>query len=154
MRGIGYCRAIETGVAYGWSSLAILDAMASNGDGRLISVDMPYPKMGNEDFVGIVVPDPLRSRWTLIRQPDRPGLEKAIDAFGGRIDFCHYDSDKSWFGRAYAFPMLWEALEPGGVFISDDIQDNLFFAEFAGSKNLPFAVTASEGKFVGLLRKA
>ena len=146
-------RVIETGVAYGWSSLAILDSIARNGGGQLVSLDMPYPKMGNEDFVGIAVSDRLRDRWTIIRQPDRPGLEKAIAAFDGNIDLCHYDSDKSWWGRAYAFPLLWDALVPGGLFISDDIQDNLFFAEFVKSKKLPFAVTMSEGKFVGLMRK-
>jgi len=147
------CRVIETGVAYGWSSLAILAAMECNGGGQLISVDMPYPKMGNEDFVGIVVPQRMRDHWQLIRQPDRPGLENALAAFDGKIDLCHYDSDKSWWGRAYAFPLLWDALTPGGVFVADDIQDNLFFAEFAKSKNLPFSVTMSEGKYVGLIRK-
>lgn len=148
------CRVIETGVAYGWSSLAILAAMENNGGGQLISVDMPYPKMGNEDFVGIVVPERLRDHWKMFRQPDRPGLEKAIAAFDGKIDLCHYDSDKSWWGRGYAFPLLWDALKSGGLFIADDIQDNLFFAEFAKSKNLHFAVTMSEGKYVGLIRKA
>ena len=144
---------IETGVAYGWSSLAILNALSNNSDGRLYSVDMPYPKMGNEAFVGIVVPNRFRSRWTLIREPDRNGLRKAINKSGGQIDLCHYDSDKSWWGRAYAFPLLWDALRSGGLFISDDIQDNLYFAEFVKSKSLPFAVTKSEGKFVGLIRK-
>src|ERR1700733_4663593 len=33
--------AVETGVAYGWSSLAILSAMDRLGGGRLASVDMP-----------------------------------------------------------------------------------------------------------------
>ena len=47
-------RVIETGVAYGWSTLAILAAMEANGRGQLVSVDMPYPKMRNENFVGIV----------------------------------------------------------------------------------------------------
>ena len=51
---------IETGVAYGWSSLAILTAMSRNGLGKLFSIDMPYPKVGNESFVGIVVPDRLK----------------------------------------------------------------------------------------------
>ena len=53
---------------------------------------------------------------------------------GGSIDLCHYDSDKSWWGRAYAF-LLWKALKPGGLFISDDIQDNMFFAEFVKLKS-------------------
>ena len=144
---------IETGVAYGWSSLAILSAMSRNGFGELYSIDMPYPKAGNESFVGIVVPDRLKKRWTLIREPDRCGLEKAINSIGGNIDLCHYDSDKSWWGRAYAFPILWKALKPGGILISDDIQDNMYFAEFVKSKSSPFAVTKSEDKFVGIIRK-
>lgn len=153
VRLIGATRVVETGVAYGWSSLAMLAAMDDIGTGQLVSVDMPYPKMGNEEFVGLVVPERLRSRWAIIRQPDRGGLEKAITAFGGQIDLCHYDSDKSWQGRDYAFPKLWSALRPDGLFICDDIQDNMYFAEFAAEKGVPFAVTEFKGKFVGLIRK-
>jgi len=147
-------RAIETGVAYGWSSLAILAALAENGNGRLVSVDMPYPKMNNEAFVGIVVPDALRANWTLVRLPDRNGLKRAIAEFGGSIDFAHYDSDKSYYGRGFAYPLIWQALVPGGVFISDDIQDNMRFAEFVGEKGVPFAVTECAGRYVGICRKA
>lgn len=153
VRLTGSKRVVETGVAYGWSSLAILSAMAETGGGHLWSVDMPYPKQGNERFVGIVVPEELRSSWTLIREPDRKGLEKAIRAAGGQLDLCHYDSDKSWHGRGYAFPLLWEALAPGGLFISDDIQDNLYFAEFVKEKGLTYSITESDGKYVGLFRK-
>ena len=35
---------IETGVAYGWSSLSILKALYEMGYGKLYSVDMPYPR--------------------------------------------------------------------------------------------------------------
>ena len=45
-------RAIETGVAYGWSASRSLRRSPENG--RLASVDMPYPKMNNEATVGIV----------------------------------------------------------------------------------------------------
>lgn len=147
------CCVVETGVAYGWSSLAILAGMEGKEDGRLVSVDMPYPKMNNEKFIGIVVPEHYKAHWELIREPDRNGLKKAIAQFGGVIDLCHYDSDKSWYGRRYAYPLLWNALVPGGVFISDDIQDNMAFAEFVGKQNVTFAVTESGGKFVGILRK-
>jgi len=147
---------VETGVAYGWSSLAILAAMADSGCAhtkQLISVDMPYPKMGNEAFVGIVVPDNLRRNWVLIREPDRRGLEKALACLKAPLDFCHYDSDKSWRGRKYAYPLLWGALKSGGIFISDDIQDNMAFAEFVEEEKVPFAVTGYEGKFIGICRK-
>lgn len=153
VRLTGARRVVETGVAYGWSSFAILSGMAETEGGHLWSVDMPYPKQGNEKFVGIVVPEELRPRWTLIREPDRKGLEKAIRAAGGTLDLCHYDSDKSWHGRGYAFPLLWEALAPGGVFISDDIQDNMYFAEFVKEKSLTYAITESDGKYVGIFRK-
>lgn len=149
----GARRAVETGVAYGWSSLAILAGMEGRQDALLTSVDMPYPKMNNEAFVGIAVLDRLKPNWSLIREPDRRGLSKAIARHPEGIDLCHYDSDKSWWGRRYAYPMLWKALRPGGVFISDDIQDNMAFAEFVKEVGAPFAVTEYEGKYVGIARK-
>jgi len=149
----GAKRIVETGVAYGWSSLAILAAIEERGDARLVSVDMPYPKMGNEAYVGIVVPERMRNYWTLVRAPDRNGIRRALRLHGGKIDLCHYDSDKSWWGRSFAYPLLWDSLRPGGVFISDDIQDNLYFSEFVAEKGVSFAVTESQGKFVGIARK-
>lgn len=149
----GAKRVVETGVAYGWSSLAILAGLEGRSDARLVSVDMPYPKMNNEDFVGIVVPERLRAPWQLVREPDRNGLVKAIERLGGRVDLCHYDSDKSWFGRQFGYQRMWDALVPGGVFISDDIQDNLAFREFVEAGGLKFAVTGYGNKFVGILIK-
>jgi predicted O-methyltransferase YrrM len=144
---------VETGVAYGWSSLAILAGFEPIESSRLVSVDMPYPKLNNESFVGIAVPGRFRASWQIIREPDRRGLEKAIRLIGGGIDLCHYDSDKSYWGRRYAFPLLWRALGKGGVFISDDIQDNFGFKEFVEDGGLQFAVTEYEGKFIGIARK-
>ncbi len=143
---------IETGVAYGWSSLAALAALRET-DGKLVSVDMPYPKAGNEAFVGVVVPADWRDRWTLVRKPDRNGIKDALALHGGRIDLVHYDSDKSYAGRMYALPLLWNALVPGGLLICDDIQDNFGFRDFAEKLSLPFAITESDGKFVAMLRK-
>ena len=146
-------RVVETGVAYGWSSLALLAGLEMNRDGRLISVDMPYPKMNNESWVGIAVPARFRASWTVVREPDRFGLKKALAAFENTIDLCHYDSDKSVQGRAYAYPLLWNALKAGGIFISDDIQDNLAFRDFVHERAVPFAVTEFQGKYVGIARK-
>jgi hypothetical protein len=120
---------------------------------RHLSVDMPYAKRDNEPFVGIVVPEALRAHWTLVRLPDRNGLKHAIARLGCRIDFCHYDSDKTYYGRSFAYPLMWSALEPGGVFISDDIQDNMRFAEFVTEQGVEFAVTECAGKYVGICRK-
>jgi len=114
---------------------------------------MPYPKMNNEAFVGIVVPERLRGSREIIREPDRPGIKKAIARAGGIIDLCHYDSDKSWWGRQYGYPLLWNALRSGGIFISDDIQDNMAFADFVAECQLNFSVTEYGGKYIGIVRK-
>ena len=64
---------------------------------------MPYPRKNNEKEVGIVVPQYLRENWVLIRKPDKPGITEALKKLNGKIDICHYDSDKSWWGRHYAY---------------------------------------------------
>ena len=147
-------KVIETGVAYGWSSLAILKAFAINTDSKLYSIDMPYPRKQNENDVGIVVPLYLRKNWILFRKPDRPGIIDALKQAGGQIDLCHYDSDKSWWGRHYAYPILWNSLKSEGIFISDDIQDNLYFSNFVKKKSCKFAVVDYDGKYIGLARKS
>ena len=144
---------VETGVAFGWSSLAILTALEENGDGRLVSVDMPYPLRNTESFVGAAVPDHLRARWKLIRKPDRNGLVEALKALPGGIQFAHYDSDKSVTGRGFAYPRLWAALKPGGLLISDDINDNLGFKTFAEAAGRDFVVFKLDNKYVGALRR-
>lgn len=144
---------LETGVAYGWSSLSILKALSELKKGKLVSIDMPYPIKNNESEVGIVVPKYLKKNWVLIRKPDNPGIIEALNILGGKIDLCHYDSDKSWWGRNFAFPILWKALNSNGLFISDDIQDNLYFSYFVEKNFLKFAVVEFEGKYIGLIRK-
>jgi predicted O-methyltransferase YrrM len=145
---------VETGVAAGWSSLAILLALEENGaDGRLWSADMPYPKRDNERFVGCAVPRDLRSRWTLVRRADRDALPEIL-ARCGRVDLAHYDSDKSISGRMFGYQALWGALRDGGVLMSDDIEDNLAFRDFAVSVGRKPIVIGKEGdNFAGLLRK-
>ena len=145
---------VETGVAYGWSSLAILAGFLENNDCQLCSVDMSYPKRNNDNFVGIVVPERYHKNWKIIDRPDITGLPKALKLIGGQIDLCHYDSDKSIEGRSFAYPILWKSLRSGGLFISDDIADNLCFAEFVKNTGAPFCVVKVKGKqYMGAIRK-
>ncbi len=151
----GVKKVVETGVAFGWSSLALLLGVGS--EGRLFSTDMPYVRGGSEDYVGCVVPEDLRGGWTLIRLADHQALPRALDALG-TIDLCHYDSDKTYVGRMWAYDLLWEALEPGGFFVSDDIGDNDAFRVFAESVAAEPIVVESgrydaNVKYVGVLRK-
>lgn len=148
---------IETGVAYGWSSLAILLSLRKRKGARLISSDMPYAKIGNEDYVGCVVADELRGHWRLIRLPDRQSLPKAIAELG-EIDMCHYDSDKSYRGKKWAYPILWSVLRTGGMFVSDDISDDFAFKDFCvDTERTPLVIRSyadtNVEKYVGILIK-
>lgn len=153
---ISATKVIETGVAYGWSSLLILLSIQNRQNSILISNDMPYLGKDNDQFVGCVVPESLRSRWKLLRYADREGIPRAINKLG-EIDLCHYDSDKSYEGRMWAYPRLWEALRPGGIFISDDIGDNVAFKEFTKLIDIiPHIVckkTSNSSKYIGILIK-
>lgn len=145
-------RVIETGVAHGWSSMAILLSVSKRNGARLISTDMPYPNRNNDSFVGCVVPAEIRTNWRILKYTDRQALPKALKALN-TIDMCHYDSDKSYDGRMWAYPMLWAALRPGGFFISDDIGDNVAFRDFSKTIVAEPIVIEKEGKFIGVMIK-
>jgi predicted O-methyltransferase YrrM len=145
---------LETGVAYGWSTLAILLSIRHRDNAYLHSVDLPYLGAGADDHVGIAVADDLHGMWTLHRQSDRKALPKLIK-LGTVFDLIHYDSDKTYIGRIWAYNTLWPALRVGGILVSDDIQDNFAFADFAESlKLIPVIIRdPKEEKYAGLLRK-
>jgi predicted O-methyltransferase YrrM len=143
-------KVIETGVAHGWSSLAILLSLQNRGDSTLISTDKPYPGMNNEAYVGCVVPNKLREKWKIIKSPDRDAVPKAIEILKD-IDLCHYDSDKTYEGRSQSYPQLWKALRRGGVFISDDIGDNLAFHDFCKKIKKEPIIVKTESNYVGVI---
>ena len=71
----------------------------------------------------------------------------------GPVDLAHYDSDKSMEGRYWAYPRLWNALTPGGIFMSDDISDDTGFAEFCNKFALDPIIVADGSKFQGIVVK-
>jgi predicted O-methyltransferase YrrM len=144
-------RVIETGVAYGWSSLALLLSIKKR-NGMLVSTDLPYAGLNNDLYVGCVIPNEFRENWKLLRGTDRQRVPEAIK-LAGTLDLCHYDSDKSYSGRMWTYPRLWDALCLGGLFISDDIGDNLGFADFVRSVGIEPIVVRSGEKYVGVLTK-
>lgn len=142
---------LETGVAYGWSSLAILLSLKKRG-GKLYSSDMPYLSRNNDQFVGCVVPEDLKANWQLFRYADRESLPK-IFQIQSKFDFVHYDSDKTYNGRMWAYPQLWDKLRSGGIFMSDDIGDNVAFMDYCVQNKRTPIVVEFDGKFAGLIIK-
>ncbi|MFI5220108.1 MAG: class I SAM-dependent methyltransferase [Bacteroidia bacterium] len=149
-------RVVETGVGCGWSSLAVLLSLKNRLSAKLISNDMPYVQADYESIIGCVVPDELKKQWTLKKFSDRMALPSSLKELG-TIDLCHYDSDKNYIGRMWAYPLLWKALRGGGIFISDDIGDNMGFRDFCEKNNLsPIIIeltTGSVTKHIGVVVK-
>jgi hypothetical protein len=143
---------VETGVASGFSTFSILDALSKNQKGHLYSSDLPYFRLPNPtQYIGIVVPDVLKSRWSLYTKGDHLNL-KNVCACIRHIDVFHYDSDKSYKGRAMVFSFLRDYLSNKSWVIMDDIQDDSFFYDFASE--IPeenWRVFNFQGKWLGLI---
>ena len=144
--------ALETGVAYGWSSLAALLSLAKR-NGTLYSSDMPYLGKDNDVYVGCVVPENLRKNWKLFRFADRESLPKIFKE-QSEFDFVHYDSDKSYNGRMWAYHVLWDKVKSGGVFMSDDIADNAAFMDYCRQNKREPIIVEFDGKYAGLILKS
>ena len=141
---------LETGVAAGWTSSAILTALERNGGGTLYSSDFPYFRLEEpERYVGCLVEDRLRGDWHLGVKGDRANLAEFLPEID-RIDFVHYDSDKTAEGRTYALERIAPKLAPGAPVMMDDIDDNTFFRDWVASSGRPYRVFARGRKYVGL----
>ena len=142
---------VETGVAAGFTAQAVLTAMARNGTGQLYSSDFPYFRLKNpEQYVGYLVDDELKDRWEVYLRGERDNLP-LICRRAKRIGLVHYDSDKTKAGRAFAMDLLAPRLTRDGVFVMDDIQDNLFFRDYAESRDCKFRVFALNDRYLGLI---
>ena len=146
----------ETGVCYGVTSAHLLAALEGNGEGRLYSIDLPPLGKNNRDYVGWLIPDELRKRWTLRRGTSRRLLGPMLQEVG-TIDLFVHDSLHTYKNMKMEFELVWPRLSPGGVLIADDIEGNGAFQEFAGRGDVAFHAAIRElGKqsLAGILIKA
>ena len=129
-----------------------LSAMEMNDRGVLLSSDFPYFRLPNpEQYIGIVVPQELKSRLQLFVEGDRINLPQILGKVDS-IDIFHYDSDKSYSGRGYAISLIADYLSDRGVILMDDIQDNSFFHDLIGrSKPNSWFVFEFQGKYVEMI---
>jgi len=142
---------LETGVAAGWSSQAILTALRENAAGHLYSSDFPYFRLKDpEQYVGYVVDESLKDRWTLLIDGDRNNLPEIAGKVES-LDLFHYDSDKTYAGREFGWNSVKDKLSSQAFVLFDDIQDNFHFRDLAMSLGRPFRVFTFDGKYVGLI---
>ena len=148
---------VETGVARGFTTRMVLEALEANGEGRLYSIDLPPPldqqRLANE--MGAAVIDELRPRWTLIEGSSRhrlPGLLRQL----GTIDMFIHDSRHTRRNISFELSLAWKALRPGGLLLADDIGNNTAFEEAVHAFGRPPAIACASddgrGRF-GLIQK-
>ena len=142
---------LETGVAAGYSSNAFLSAFKRNEYGCLFSSDFPYFRVNNpEEYIGILVEDDLKSRWNLFIEGDSINLPIICNKIN-KVDIFHYDSDKSYYGRDYAFNLIRSKIHKQTIVIFDDIQDNNYFKDFVHTYQCEFKIFIFNGKYVGMV---
>jgi predicted O-methyltransferase YrrM len=142
---------IETGVAAGFSSQTFLQAIKANGVGKLFSSDFPYFRLKNpESFIGILVDNGVKENWTLDTRGDSVALKNFIREVP-IIDLFHYDSDKSYTGRNFAWKIVEGKLGPSSIVIFDDIQNNLHFKRLVDKCQYHYKVFEFEGKYAGII---
>jgi predicted O-methyltransferase YrrM len=139
--------AVETGVANGFSTAFVLQALHANGEGHLHSIDLPrevgreyergtfYEGEGRAGIPpgsepGWLVPAELRSRWTLVLGRSQEELPPLLERLG-EVDFFMHDSEHSFDCMWFEFNAAWPRLRPGGVLVSDDVNSTQAFPRFA-----------------------
>ena len=146
---------VETGVAAGWTTTALLQAIERNGSGELFSSDFPYFRLENpHSFVGVLAENHSKSNWHLDLRGDSAALPDFVVHLGqNKIGLIHYDSDKSYRGRKWAIRTLLPHVSEDCVLIMDDIQDNLFFHDYVRDAELDYTIFEFEGKFLGVVER-
>jgi len=137
---------VETGVCYGVTTGYLLQALHENGAGHLHSIDLP-PLGENADlFVGCLIPEELKRRWTLHRGSSRRLLPGILQK-QGRIQMFVHDSLHTRANMRREFCTVWPFMSPGSILVSDDIEGNSAFAELASMSGIErLLVLASDKK--------
>jgi predicted O-methyltransferase YrrM len=119
---------VETGVAYGVSSVFILKALEVNSRGTLHSVDLPPLRSEYERFWGIAVPEPLEARWRLHRGSSASVLPPLLEETR-TLDLFVHDSLHTYKNMRREFDTVWPHLRIGAVLLADDVERNHAFGD-------------------------
>ena len=133
---------VETGPFNGASSTFLLQALEANGEGRLLSFDLPdardalgYPIPEGREPAWLV-PDELRDRFELVLGDTRKTLRARLAR--ETVDLFFHDSLHTTRHMLFEFRVAWRRLRSGGVLVSDDVFWNPAFWLFTQVHRVPF----------------
>jgi predicted O-methyltransferase YrrM len=134
---------METGVWTGKTSWTILKALADNGSGRLVSIDLGVKTSCTSKLpvkeIGGFVPQNLRKYWTL-EIGDAGKLFPALLEKHGPIDMFYHDSDHSYEHMMFEYSTAFQHIKNNGIIGSDDINLNNAWSEFGRSLKDHYAI--------------
>ena len=140
-------KVVETGVAAGVSTNTMLDALHSNANGTLVSVDIT-------NQVGELIDDSLKTRWLLKILPEI-GREKSFAKYlSENTDaslFLH-DSDHSSSWQIKEFSLVVRKLPNIDLMLFDDVGQELIDFIFHNFANSQVIVLDENRKFSGIIR--
>jgi hypothetical protein len=145
--------------------------MAENDTGNLISIDIPMEEqrsliVGEQHIqdslassgvaIGAIIPVYLRSRWRLILGDSLKLLPEVL-AQRGPISFFVHDSLHTYDHMMAEYCLGYDALEPGGFLISDDVNYNSAWSDFCKSKSQNWKIISKgsgeeSGRFAFLIK--
>jgi predicted O-methyltransferase YrrM len=148
---------LETGVYYGGNTAFMLRALERNGNGLLVSIDLPdskirisdqptsrHPLVGNSEYYeqplkpGFMVPESLHAYWRFIEGDSH----QAISSLEERFDFYIHDSDHSLNFVRKELALAHARMNPSGVMVVDDIDwSNGFYAFCCEQRLFPLLLT-------------
>lgn len=144
---------VETGVAYGLSSIYVLQALEENKKGFLHSIDGIFSPWQTKDMIGSAIPFDLKNRWDFNFGSSVDKLESVLSALNS-VDIFLHDSLHTYKNMMFEFETAWPYIKNGGFLVSDDIGDNNAFYDFCKKMNLDFITLKQKtGSYLGITRK-
>ncbi len=153
---------LETGVYYGGNTAFILNALYKNGEGTLVSIDLPdskikkmkqeqgdslsisrHPDVGSTEFYegmqpGFIIPQYLKMQWEFIEGSSLVEIPKTNYTF----NFYIHDSDHSFDFLNAELSLALNKMDQQGTLIVDDINwSNAFYKLCVDRAFFPICLT-------------
>ncbi len=114
-----YTRSIEIGLAYGVSSLAIIEAVVQNG-GRHMAIDQFQQEVWGDNGLELLKLSGLNNHFNFLQQFSYQALPVLL-AKGEQFDFAYIDSTKQMDWLMVDFFYLDRLLAINGMIVFDDV---------------------------------
>lgn len=142
---------VETGVANGFTTAAVLQALHENDKGVLQSIDLPHLHPNATTSIGAAVEPGLQGRWTLHLGPAELMLPRVLKSLP-EVDVFIQDASHSVRGQLAEYRKSWPRIKRGGILVSDDV--GIGFLRFAAEVGVePIYIEQPKEAPIGVLVK-